>query len=94
MFALDRELADSISRGWSAQGCRRSRFAPVACHYRPMGIRTRNLDMIAALRRDAADRAKRDEAARVIDRWNQAIAAGRDMWWSPTIRAAMVAGMP
>jgi hypothetical protein len=59
-----------------------------------MGVRTRSLDMIAAMRREAADRAARDEAARVVERWNKAIAAGRDMWWSPTIRAAVVAGMP
>jgi hypothetical protein len=51
-------------------------------------------DMIAAMRREAADRAKRDDAPRVVECWNRAIAAGRDMWWSPTIRAAIIAGMP
>ena len=30
----------------------------------------------------------------VIDRWNRRLAAGRDMLWSPTIRAALVAGTP
>jgi hypothetical protein len=45
-----------------------------------MGVRTGSLDMIAAMRREAADRAKREEAARVVERWNKAIAAGRDMW--------------
>jgi hypothetical protein len=35
-----------------------------------------------------------DDAARVIKRWNRALATGRDMWWSPTIRAALVAGTP
>jgi hypothetical protein len=59
-----------------------------------MGVRTRSLDMIAAMRREAADKAARDEAARVVERWNKAIAAGRDMWWSPTIRAAIVGGTP
>jgi len=59
-----------------------------------MSVRTRTLDMIAAIRREAADRAKRDEAVRVVERWNTAIAAGEDIWWSPTIRAAIVAGMP
>jgi len=59
-----------------------------------MGVRTRTFDIIDAIRWEAADRAKRDEAARVEDRWNKAIGAGRDMWWSPTIRAAIVAGMP
>jgi hypothetical protein len=59
-----------------------------------MGVRTRSLDVIAAMRREAADRAKREEAARVVERWNKAIAAGRDMWWSPTIRATIVGGTP
>jgi hypothetical protein len=59
-----------------------------------MGVRTRTPDMIAAMRREAADRAKRDDAARVVERWNKAIAAGRDMWWSPTIRATIVGGTP
>ena len=45
-------------------------------------------------RGEAADRAKRDEAVRVVERWNKAIVAGRDMWWSPTTRAGVVAGMP
>jgi hypothetical protein len=59
-----------------------------------MGIRTHTLDMQAAMRREAADRASREEAVRVVRRWNEAIAAGRDMYSSPTIRAALVAGMP
>jgi hypothetical protein len=59
-----------------------------------MGIRTRAPNIIAAMRCDAADRAKREDAACVVEPWNKAIAAGRDMWWSPTIRAAIVAGMP
>ena len=32
--------------------------------------------------------------ARIIERWNRVIAAGKDVWWSPTIRAAIVAGTP
>lgn len=59
-----------------------------------MGVRTRGLDIAAYLRRDAASAAAREEAARVVEHWNAAIAAGWDMWWSPTIRAAIVAGMP
>jgi hypothetical protein len=38
--------------------------------------------------------AARAEAERVVERWNRAIAMGRDIWWSPTIRAAIVAGTP
>src|ERR1700674_2728736 len=59
-----------------------------------MGVRTRGYDLAAYLRSHAADQAARDDAMRVIERWNRAIASGRDIWWSPTIRAAIVAGMP
>lgn len=59
-----------------------------------MSVRTRTLDMQAAMRREAADRARGEEAVRVVEQWNAAIAAGRDIWWSPTIRAAIVAGRP
>jgi hypothetical protein len=59
-----------------------------------MGIRTRGLDMKAGFRRDAADRAVRAEAKTVIQRWNDQLALGRDMLWSPTIRAALLAGTP
>src|ERR1700674_5398217 len=59
-----------------------------------MGVRTRGHDLAAYLRDHAADQAARDDAARVIERWNRALATGRDIWWSPTIRAALVAGTP
>jgi hypothetical protein len=59
-----------------------------------MGVRTRGLDMRAGFKRDAADRAARADAKTVVDRWNEQLAAGRDMLWSPTIRAAMLAGTP
>ena len=52
-----------------------------------MGVRTRGLD-------DAADKAARAEAESVIQRWNDQLALGRDMLWSPTIRAALLAGTP
>jgi hypothetical protein len=38
-----------------------------------------------------ADRAARFEAELVVDRWNRRLATGRDMLWSPTIRAALTA---
>jgi hypothetical protein len=38
-----------------------------------------------------ADRAARAEAEAVVDRWNRRLATGRDMLWSPTIRAALIA---
>jgi hypothetical protein len=34
------------------------------------------------------------EVALVVDRWNRRLATGRDMMWSPTIRAALIAGTP
>ena len=49
--------------------------------------------MLSKWRTRAQAKAARAEARRVITRWNQNLAAGRDMWWSPTIRAALVAGM-
>jgi hypothetical protein len=30
----------------------------------------------------------------VVERWNEQLAAGRDILWSPTIRAALIAGTP
>jgi hypothetical protein len=56
-----------------------------------MGVRTRGLDMRAGFKRDAADRAARADAKAVVDRWNEQLTAGREMLWSPTIRAAMLA---
>jgi hypothetical protein len=59
-----------------------------------MGVRTRGLDIKAGLIRNAADKAARAEAEAVIQRWNDQLALGRDMLWSPTIRAALLAGTP
>jgi hypothetical protein len=63
-----------------------SRYAP--------SVRTRHLDLVASFRQDAVNRAARDEAVRVVERWNMAIAAGHDVWWSPTIRAALSSRVP
>jgi hypothetical protein len=57
-----------------------------------MGIRTRGLDIKAGARQAAVDRAARAEAQAVVQRWNDQLARGRDMLWSPTIRAALLAG--
>ena len=52
-------------------------------------------DRLAAYQRSrAAETTARDDAARVIERWNAAIAADRGTLWSPTIRCAIIAGMP
>jgi hypothetical protein len=45
-------------------------------------------------KRQAAEEAARKDALRVVERWNNALAAGRGELWSPTIRAAVLAGMP
>jgi hypothetical protein len=39
-------------------------------------------------------RAAEREATQVIERWNERLIAGRATWWSPTIGAALAAGMP
>jgi hypothetical protein len=59
-----------------------------------MGVRTRGLDIKAGAKRAGDDRAARADAKTVVDRWNEQLAAGRDMLWSPTIRAALLAGTP
>jgi hypothetical protein len=59
-----------------------------------MGIRTRGLDISINAKRQAADGAARAETKGVVDRWNERLAAGREMLWSPTIRAALIAGTP
>jgi hypothetical protein len=59
-----------------------------------MGVRTRGLDIKAGAAKLKADRAARVEAELVVDRWNRRLATGRDMLWSHTIRAALIAGTP
>jgi hypothetical protein len=62
--------------------------------YCPMGVRTRGLDIAKNAKRQVADDAARAEAQAVIDRWNEQLAASRDILRSPTIRAALIAGTP
>jgi hypothetical protein len=50
--------------------------------------------MAVYVRAHAAERVAHDEAVRVVERWNAALSAGRGTLWSPTIRAAVIAGMP
>src|SRR5271166_3433004 len=59
-----------------------------------MGVRTRGLDIKVGAAKLKADRAARAEAELVVDRWNRRLATGRDVLWSPTIRAALIAGTP
>jgi hypothetical protein len=41
--------------------------------------------------RTAADKAAHADAKALIERWNEQLAAGRDMLRSPTVRAALLA---
>jgi len=50
-------------------------------------------ERVAIYRRErAAQLAARDEAVRVVERWNIALAAGRGALWSPTIGCASARG--
>jgi len=59
-----------------------------------MGVRTRGLDIAIDAIRQVANAAARAEAKGVVERCNEQLAASRDMLWSPTIRAALIAGTP
>jgi hypothetical protein len=60
--------------------------------YCPMGVRTRGVDVAVNAKRQVADAVARAEAKAVIECWNEQLVASRDMLWSPTIRAALIAG--
>jgi hypothetical protein len=59
-----------------------------------MGIRTCGLDIKAGAKQATVDRVARAEAEAVVQRWNDQLALGCDMLWSPTIRAALLADTP
>jgi len=67
-------------------------FCDLDLDCRAMGIRTRGLDIRINARRQVADSAARRGKGR-DDHWNEQLAAGREMPWSPTIRAALIAGL-
>jgi len=56
--------------------------------------RYRSDEFKANVIRDAAERAARDEAAKIVDRWNAQLAERRTPQFSPTIGAAFQAGKP
>ena len=56
-----------------------------------MGVRTRGLDIAIVANRQVADDAACAEAKGVVERWNEQLSDSRDMLWSPTIRAALIA---
>ena len=55
---------------------------------------TRTDRLALYMRARAAEKTAREEAVRVIERWNTALSAGLSALWSPTIRCALVAGKP
>jgi hypothetical protein len=55
---------------------------------------TRTDRLALYMRKVAAEKAAHDEAAAVVERYNAALAAGHGALWSPTIRAAIMAGSP
>jgi hypothetical protein len=59
-----------------------------------MGARSRGPDIKAGAAKFRTDKAAREEAEAIVDRWNRRLATNRDMLWSPTIRAAILAGAP
>jgi len=59
-----------------------------------MGVRTRGPDIKAGAAKFMADQVAHTEAEAVVDRWNRRLATGRNMLWSPTIQAALLAGTP
>jgi hypothetical protein len=61
--------------------------------HRPIGEELKRVWAERA-QREAAEEAARKEAQQIVERWNRALAAGRGELWSPTIRAAVLAGMP
>src|SRR5215475_5768712 len=61
--------------------------------HRPVGEELKRMWAERA-QREAAEEAARKEALQIVERWNHALAAGRGELWSPTIRAAVLAGMP
>ena len=59
-----------------------------------MGNRTRLPEMLTRWRARGEAEAARADALAVVERWNAALATGRGALWSPTIRAAVIAGTP
>ena len=55
---------------------------------------TRTDRMAAYMWARSAQKAARDEAVRVVEMWKAEVASGGLILWSPTIQAAVLAGMP
>jgi len=55
---------------------------------------TRTDRAAAFMRKAAAEKAAHDEAVDFVERYNAALASGHGTPWSPTIRTAIMAGVP
>jgi hypothetical protein len=67
---------------------------PTGPHDPNMGTSERRLDRIEKRARDAVTAKAAREAKRVVGIWNARHAANRDLWFYPTIGAAIVAKCP
>jgi hypothetical protein len=67
---------------------------PTAAHDPHMGTNERRLDMLEKRARDAVGAKAVREAERVVGIWNERHAANRDLWFYPTIGAAIAAECP
>ena len=59
-----------------------------------MGVRDRIPRMMARFADSVEERAQRERARAVVKRWNSELVACDLSLWSPSIRAALIAGMP
>ena len=59
-----------------------------------MGVRDRIPRMRARFADLVEERARREGARKVVERWNHELVACDLPLWSPSIRAALIAGMP
>ena len=67
---------------------------PSAAHDPHMGTNERRLDRLEKRARDVITAKAVREAKRVVGIWNARHAANRDLWFDPTIGAAIAAEHP
>ena len=100
MAATAQAQAEATGRiaPWGALHARSDRLLPPrlladTCRM-PEHDPTRTDRLALYMRAGAAEKAAHDDAVRVVAQWNIALAAGGGVLWSPTIRAALLAGTP
>jgi hypothetical protein len=68
--------------------------SPAAAALASAAARWRRCPGGCAQRKATGEPSANDEAKAVIERWSEQLSTSRDMLWSPTIRAALIAGTP